>query len=221
MNRYEFWLASASPRRKEMLAWSDWFINLSPANIDESLFDYELPQNHVIRLAIEKCKTIKSIPVDDFVIAADTIVVLDNQILGKPVNENHAYQMLTELRSKPHWVMTAIAIHNGRTEEPLIDLCKSEVKMRNYTDTEIYEYIESGDPMDKAGAYAIQNKDFHPVTDFGGCMASVMGMPLCHLERTLRKFSTYQHTDWPRICQFNLKYNCPITDRVIAGEDIG
>lgn len=196
-------------------------LNFASTHVDESQFENELPENHVQRLAIEKCKSIKDVPGKDFIIAADTIVVLDNMILGKPANAEHAFHTLSNLRGKTHWVMTSVAIRQGDQKEPNLDFCRSEVRMRNYSDREIYRYIESGDPMDKAGAYAIQNKDFNPVVEFGGCMASVMGMPLCHLERRLRKYSDYQMTDWPKICQFHLKYNCPITDRVIAGEEIG
>jgi MAF protein len=221
MNRSEFWLASNSPRRREMFGWVDWKLNFVSANVDESQYENELPENHVRRLAIEKCKSLINIPSTDFVIAADTIVVLDHMILGKPANTEHAYQTLVNLRGRSHWVMTSVAVRQGDQENPSHEICKTEVKMRDYSDSEIIHYIESGDPMDKAGAYAIQNKDFHPVIDFGGCMASVMGMPLCHLERTLRKFSNYQETDWPKICQFHLKYRCPITDQVIAGDIVG
>jgi MAF protein len=204
-----------------MFGWVNWMLKYSSANVDESQFENELPENHVRRLAFNKCKSLANIPENDFVIAADTIVVLDHMILGKPANADHAYQTLINLRGRSHWVMTSVAVRKGDQEIPRLEICKTEVKMRYYSDAEIVRYIESGDPLDKAGAYAIQNKDFHPVVDFGGCMASVMGMPLCHLERTLRKYDSYQETDWPKICQFHLKYTCPITKRVIAGEDAG
>jgi MAF protein len=221
MNRSGFWLASNSPRRREMFGWVDWKLSFASANVDESHYENELPENHVRRLAIEKCKSLRDVPGKDFIIAADTIVVLDTMILGKPASAEHAYQTLINLRDRSHWVMTSVAVRQGNQEIPKLETCKTEVKMRDYSDAEITQYIESGDPLDKAGAYAIQNKDFNPVVDFGGCMASVMGMPLCHLERTLRKFSSYQETDWPKICQFHLKYRCPITDQVIAGDTVG
>lgn len=221
MNRYEFWLASNSPRRREMLGWADWHLNLAASNVDESLLEFELPEHYVKRLAVMKSNALKEIPVTDFVLAADTIVVLDDEILGKPANAGHAFQMLDALRGRPHWVMTAVAVRSGKQDNAIIELCKTEVKMREYSDAEIHRYIESGDPMDKAGAYAIQNKAFHPAIRFNGCMASVMGLSLCHMERTLRNFCAYQKTDWPAICQFNLKYTCLITGRVMAGEDIG
>jgi MAF protein len=204
-----------------MLGWADWRLNFFASNVDESVFNNELPENHVQRLALEKSRKLKNISNEEWVIAADTIVVLDHEILGKPINETHAIEMLAKLRDRSHWVMTAIALRRGDQPEPHLDICRTEVKIRAYSESEISRYIQSGDPMDKAGAYAIQNRDFHPVVDFSGCMASVMGMPLCHLERGLRKYPGYENTDWPAICQINLKYECPISDRVLAGEVIG
>ena len=129
--------------------------------------------------------------------------------------------MLSRLRAREHWVMTAIAVHSGGTGQVREDICRTHVQMRDYTDEEIKQYIASGNPMDKAGAYAIQNTAFHPVVDFDGCFASVMGMPMCHLERTLQNFSIYKPDSLAVICQNHLKYNCSIADYVMAGEDIG
>jgi len=221
MNRYEFWLASNSPRRRELLGWADWRVNLVSSDVDESMLEFELAENYVKRLAVIKLTELKDIPDFDFVLAADTIVVLDDEILGKPTSEEHAISILCDLRGRTHVVMTALAVRQGGQTDPIVELCKSEVKMRNYSDTEIYHYVDSGDSMDKAGAYAIQNPDLHPVVDFKGCVASVMGMPLCHLERSLRKYRFYEETEWPRICQMKLKYTCPITDQVMAGDDLG
>lgn len=204
-----------------MLGWADWQLNRLASNVDEASFIGMEPEELVRNLAVEKSKTRNGIPDDDFVIAADTIVVFEDEVLGKPADSEHAFQILARLRGRMHQVMTAIAVRRGGQPEPVVDICRSAVKMRDYSDVEIREYIQSGDPMDKAGAYAIQNREFDPVVNFGGCMASVMGLPLCHLERTLRKFEDYAETDWPGICQFHLKYDCPITHRVMAGEDIG
>jgi predicted house-cleaning NTP pyrophosphatase (Maf/HAM1 superfamily) len=93
--------------------------------------------------------------------------------------------------------------------------------MRDYRDAEIASYVASGDPMDKAGAYAIQNPGFHPVTDFNGCYACVVGLPLCHLLRTLRKAGFPQDAapiDVPGACQANLNYVCPVTQKILNGE---
>ena len=129
--------------------------------------------------------------------------------------------MLAALRAREHWVMTAVAVRQAGSEAAGLELCKSRVSMRAYTDEEIKRYVDSGDPLDKAGAYAIQDRAFHPAEDFRGCLASVMGMPLCHLERMLRRSRDYTWTDWPSICQKKLEYTCPITSRVMAGGDLG
>jgi len=222
MAQRKFWLASNSPRRREMLAWVDWDLEASAANIDESRYAEESAQEYVLRLAVEKVGyPIPEAGSDDVVIAADTIVVLDKQILGKPIDEREAFEMLSRLRAREHWVMTAIAIRSGGTEHVHHDICRTRVQMREYADEEIKQYIASGDPMDKAGGYAIQSTTFHPVVNLNGCFASVMGMPLCHLERTLIKFSIYKPSGLALICQNHIKYNCSITSRVMAGEDVG
>lgn len=173
-----------------------------------------------MRVAFEKATSpIPQMQNGGVVIAADTIVVLDDEVLGKPVDAHDAFVMLAKLRGNTHQVLTAIAI---RTADYIVqDLCCSPVIMRDYLDEEMDAYIASGDPMDKAGAYAIQNNAFHPASGFNGCFASVMGMPLCHLERTLKKCGIIEPDQFGAVCQNHLKYTCPITDRVMAGEDIG
>ncbi|MDO9545998.1 MAG: Maf family protein [Pelolinea sp.] len=222
MAQRKFWLASNSPRRKEMLAWVNWDWEASAANIDESKHPEETAREYVVRLAAEKANfPILEIKPQDIVIAADTIVVLDENILGKPVNKEQAIEMLTSLSGRGHLVMTAIAIRSGDHTRFQQEMCKTRVQMRNYSHQEISIYVASGDPMDKAGAYAIQNDSFHPVVGFKGCYASVMGMPLCHLERSFRDFPDYDPKEMAKICQNHLKYTCPITDSVMAGEDLG
>ena len=222
MTHCKFWLASNSPRRREILAWVDWDLDTSAANIDESRHPEESPRKYVLRLASGKAGyPIPEAGSDDVVIAADTIVVLDGEILGKPAGEEEASEMLSRLRARVHWVLTAIAVRYGGAEHVLQDVCSTRVQMRNYTDAEIKKYIESGDPMDKAGAYAIQNPDFNPVVEFKGCFASVMGLPLCHLERTLQKIPIYEPNGLAITCKNHLKYNCSIIRRVMDGEDIG
>lgn len=205
-----------------MLAWLEWDIEVSAANIDESRRPEEPARDYVLRLAEEKSTALIPGAVwDDVVIAADTIVVLDEEILGKPADVRQAQEMLTSLRGRDHWVITGIAVRAVGSQLLHQDICASCVHMRDYSDDEIKAYINSRDPLDKAGGYAIQNSGFHPAVNFGGCFASVMGMPLCHLERTLMKFPFYQHQDMAVICQNHLKYKCPITNQVMAGEDIG
>jgi MAF protein len=107
------------------------------------------------------------------------------EILGKPESESQAVEMLIRLRSKVHQVYTGVAVLRRRDEKLLLDVCVTDVAMRSYTDAEIRAYVASGDPMDKAGAYAIQHPGFHPVESLSGCYPSVMGLPLCLVTRLL------------------------------------
>jgi MAF protein len=222
MKRNKFWLASNSPRRREILTWAGWQLETTSSNGDESRLENEAPEEYVRRVAELKSRVdLKNAADSDFVISADTIVVFDGKILGKPKDSQDATAMLAAMRAKDHWVMTAIAVRRVGCEDTQLELCRTKVKMRAYTDEEIRSYVASGDPIDKAGAYAIQDRGFHPAEGFAGCMASVMGMPLCHLERMLRRSRDYEWTNWPSICQKKLEYTCPITSRVMAGEEIG
>ena len=205
-----------------MLSWSDWRLEAVPSGADESIKGDETPREYVRRLALLKVSgKIDGARQGEFIISADTIVVLDGRILGKPADEGQAYDMLSDLRARLHEVITCVAVRAVGERPAKSDVCVSAVQMRAYSGKEMLAYIASGDPMDKAGAYAIQNDWFSPAPDFRGCMASVMGLPLCHMERTLRKFAHYAQTDWPTICQKNLKYDCPVTDRIMAGLEVG
>ncbi|HAF61372.1 MAG TPA: septum formation protein Maf [Anaerolineaceae bacterium] len=221
MQKTKIILASSSPRRKEMIAWMGISFEISPADIDERLQENESPLFHVKRLAREKAQKIALKGSANVVIlAADTIVINDEHILGKPKDNRHAVEMLQALRGRVHQVATAVCII-APGNLLLQDLCISLVKMREYGDDEIRAYVDSGDPMDKAGAYAIQNGSFNPVPHFSGCFASVMGFPFCHIERNLRKIDGYNCLPVAEICQRNLHYACPIFSRVLNGEDIG
>jgi predicted house-cleaning NTP pyrophosphatase (Maf/HAM1 superfamily) len=131
--------------------------------------------------------------------------------------------MLVRLRGHVHQVLTALAVFAPSGWRMYSDLCIASVPMRAYNDAEIAGYVASGDPMDKAGAYAIQNPGFHPVNDFNGCYACVVGLPLCHLLRTLRKAGFPQQgtsvpLGIPGACQANLNYVCPVTQKILNGE---
>jgi len=129
--------------------------------------------------------------------------------------------MLRRLRGRTHQVYTAIAVLDPVSSRLLTGLCGSQVPMREYSDDEIEAYIASGDPLDKAGAYAIQNSAFQPVSDFRGCFANVMGLPLCHLTRTLKEFDIAPRQDVARACQTALQYECAIYPAVLRGEIAG
>jgi MAF protein len=216
-------LASSSPRRKELLSLGGWLFNIEPAEIDETPSLVEEPRHFVQRMAESKARTVAvRQSADCFVVAADTIVVdtLDNkeQILGKPANTAMAADMLLQLRGHHHFVYTAVAVMQVSDNLLLSDLCATQVPMRNYTDQEIQAYIKTGDPLDKAGAYAIQHEQFNPVQNLRGCFANVVGLPLCHLTRTLIKAGVQPEADVPGSCQAALHYACPIFNQVLSGD---
>ena len=203
-----------------MLAWTGWSFVVSPADIDETPIPGEDPAAYVSRLAVSKARAIPAVRGGAFIIAADTIVADGRDLLGKPTGPEDAAAMLTRLRGRTHQVYTAIAVRDA-AERLEADLCVTQVTMRAYTDAEIETYVASGDPLDKAGAYAIQNREFHPVENFSGCYASVAGLPICHLLRTLRKWEMDCETSIPAACLVYLDYACPISAAVSRGESVG
>jgi septum formation protein len=214
-------LASNSARRRELIQLTGWDVIMTAAEIDETRLANEPAKDHVLRLAREKARAVMNDALTDHILTADTIVVDRDIIIGKPANTEDAYRILQILRGHIHKVMTAITLYDRKTNSMLTDLCITQVPMRAYTDAEILTYVSSGDAMDKAGAYAIQNRDFHPVESFRGCFASVMGMPLCHLERTANKLGLIISGDLPERCQATLRYRCGIHEAVLRGDIIG
>ena len=210
-------LASNSPRRRELLALGGWNFGLDVSNIDESQGSRETPAEYVRRLARQKAQAVlPRARQQDTIIGADTCVVIDDDILGKPANEAEARQMLLRLRGQTHQVYTGIAVLRASDGNIWTDVVVTDVPMRPYSDAEIERYIETGDPMDKAGAYGIQNPDFQPVANMQGCYASVMGLPLCSLSRLLRKTSILPTTDLARNCQDSIHYECPVFASFLA-----
>ncbi len=159
----ELILASASPRRSELLAALGLPFRCVPASIDEASAPQEAPEALCCRLSLEKAQAILRDFPDATVIGADTIVVLDGMILGKPTSPADAIAMLRALRGRPHEVLSAVSVCQTGAP-PRQHLERSKVWMRAYTEAEIQAYVASGDPLDKAGAYAIQHPGFHPVT---------------------------------------------------------
>ena len=204
-------LASNSPRRRQLLGLGGWAFGVDASNSDESLLGGETPDAYVRRLAEAKARAVAGrAGADQIIIGADTTVVIDDEILGKPADAAEAGVMLRRLRGRTHRVYTGIAtlrIRDGALETAV---CVTEVPMRAYGDEEIEAYIRSGDPLDKAGAYGIQNPDFQPVAHMEGCYASVMGLPLCHLTVLLRRMNVFPQADVPGQCQSALHYNCPV-----------
>jgi septum formation protein len=175
-------LASASPRRRELLALVGIEHDVRPANIDESYLPGETPREHAERLAREKASALE-LP-DAVTIGSDTIVVVDGDVLGKPRDREHAQAMLRRLSGRSHVVMTAVAV---RWQGNLVSgLEEVGVTFRMLTDDEIDRYISTGEPMDKAGAYGIQGYGATIVERVAGDYFAVMGLALNLLVRLLR-----------------------------------
>jgi nucleoside triphosphate pyrophosphatase len=211
-------LASNSPRRRQLLALTGMPFVVSVAGVDESQFPNETPAEYVLRLAETKARAIQA-EADQVVLAADTTVVDGADILGKPGDESEAIAMLRRLRGHRHQVYTGIALLRASDGFLLKDLCVTDVPMREYSDEEVQAYVATGDPLDKAGAYAIQHSEFHPVARMDGCFASVMGLPVCHVILQMRKMDLQPDTDFFAGCETLLEYRrCPVSNAILNGE---
>jgi MAF protein len=207
-------LASNSPRRRQLFALTGLPFIVSAADVDESLLENETPADYVLRLAEKKARTVHA-HAGQMILGSDTTVVDGIDILGKPVDEAEAVAMLTRLRGRTHQVYTGVALLRMSDGLLIRDLCVTDVPMRDYSDDEIRAYVATGDPLDKAGAYAIQHPDFHPVASVHGCYTSVMGLPLCHVTRMLREMGIDMKSDVPEGCQQLLDYICPVYEEIL------
>lgn len=216
-------LASNSPRRRQLLALGNWTFDVSVQDVDETQQPGEAPGDYVLRLAkLKALAASASASSEQIIIGADTAVVDGGIILGKPGDRAEAEQMLVRLRGHTHQVYTGIAIYHIDAEQLLTELCITTVPMRHYGDEEITAYVGSGDPLDKAGAYAIQHPGFQPVDEsMQGCYASVMGLPLCHLIRALRKINIHPNANISAACQALLRYDCPVAGPILRGANVG
>jgi MAF protein len=184
-------LASASPRRRELLAELGLPFKVEAADVPEQPRPGELPAHLAERLAREKAEAIANrlraagVSGPTYVIGADTVVVAGKSALGKPKNLEDAARMLRRLRGKSHRVITGVAVIDARTGRTVEGASTTRVWLRRLADEEIADYVASGDPLDKAGAYAIQNRAFHPVEQILGCYSNVVGLPLCTLAELL------------------------------------
>jgi septum formation protein len=212
-------LASNSPRRRQLLALGNWKFNVTVSDVDESQLADETPKEYVLRLAQAKAMAVvEKADLENIIIGSDTAVIDGSEILGKPKDEEDAERMLKQLRGRTHQVYTGLAIYRVRDKRMLTELCITDVPMRSYSDDEITTYVQTGDPLDKAGAYAIQHSDFQPVESMSGCYASVMGLPMCHVTRALQKLNVQPSTDVPTACQTLLNYQCPVSSAILHGE---
>jgi septum formation protein len=180
-------LASASPRRAELLKFMALDFEIIPSHVDESANKSESPQDHVLRLSRIKAQTVADRYPETCVLGADTIVVIDEEILGKPANRYDAEQILQKLRGRVHEVYTGFTLINKGTGALISQTVRSLVTVRNISNDEIAWYVSTPEPYDKAGAYAVQGLGAFFIKEIHGSYTNVMGLPLCEVVDVLKK----------------------------------
>lgn len=184
-------LASKSPRREYLLKLLGLNFDIIPSNIDESQFILTSPSDFVETLSKEKAQVIANLHTDTIIIAADTIVWLENEVLSKPKSYDEAFKMLRKLSNNTHEVFTGITVLHKNATKIISKVSRTEVTFRYLTDEEIDAYIKTGSPFDKAGAYGIQD-DFGAVfvSNIKGCYYNIVGLPLSLLYDILKEFQS-------------------------------
>ncbi|MBI4851277.1 MAG: septum formation inhibitor Maf [Acidobacteria bacterium] len=180
-------LASTSPRRQEILSLFYKELNIIPSQISELQLASESPKDYVFRLAKDKAQDVaKNLP-NSIVVGADTIVLYKNRVLGKPSSKDDARKMLELLSGNWHEVLTGVAVINTFSSKIEVDICQTQVKFSLLTKNEIDWYLETNEPFDKAGAYAIQGYGSLFVEEIEGNYLNVVGLPVPLLRKLLKK----------------------------------
>jgi septum formation protein len=185
-----FVLASGSPRRRLLLSAAGFDFSVAIPEVDETPLEAEDPAEMVLRLSLAKALAVNS--QGTVVLAADTIVVRDGTVLGKPTDSDDAVSMLQSLQGRAHSVLTGWTVTNGSLEQ--FGVVESRVEFAARTREELIGYVERTDPLDKAGAYALQGDDGWLVTEVRGSRANVMGLPLAEIVPALAGFGIERST---------------------------
>lgn len=181
-------LASASPRRKELLNSMGLEFEVIPSQVEENIENEKFSLELIENLATEKAEEVANkITAPSIVIGSDTVVVINNKILGKPKDKNDAFNMLKMLSGNTHQVVSGIAVIDTETGKTIKDSVVSEVNFKQLSDEEINAYIKTGEPMDKAGAYAIQGLAGMFVKSINGCYSNIVGISVFKLAEMLKK----------------------------------
>ena len=202
-------LASASPRRNNLLAQAGFQFQVTPANVDESVIPGESAQDMVRRLSQAKAQAIASTLTEGYVVGADSTVVFQDRPVGKPVDSADAVKMLQTLRGTQHQVSTGVTIIDAATGRSLTDCLTGDIELRDYSDEEIRASVEAGTPLDKAGAYAIQDPDLKPGKLTDGCFTNVVGLPVCRVREMLAELGCALLPDWVVPNQPQCQTECP------------
>ncbi len=181
-------LASNSPRRKELLLQIGLSFSVEPADVDERVLPDESPDGYALRVAMDKAHVAAVRARNGLVIAADTIVVLDGKILGKPADTGDAEKMLSRLSGREHCVITGLAVMDATSGKALSRSSTTRVWFRSLASREISSYVATGEPFDKAGSYGIQGLGAMLIDRIDGCYSNVVGLPLSLLGELLRVF---------------------------------
>ena len=179
-------LASASPRRRELLQQTPLRFRVIPSHTDETRLREESPETYVARIAAKKARAIAKRQPGFWVLAADTIVVLEGQVFGKPADLDNARQMLTTLSGHPHQVMTAFVLLDTAGNTTAAEVVTSQVTFKELSESEVTAYLATGEPFDKAGAYAIQGKGRDLVAQVSGSHSNIIGLPMDEVTTALR-----------------------------------
>ena len=192
---------------------------VQPTDIDETPFTAETPDRTVVRLSKWKAQAAaaRSASGGLIIIAADTLVVHDGWIMGKPADAHAAAEMLRRLAGKWHLVLSGFTVLDKAAGREVSRSSRTEVRMRDYSEAEILDYIGRGEPFDKAGAYAIQDEAFHPVAEIAGCYAGVVGLPLCDLFRALGALGTLPERGAVAACWEVTAHVCDLPSRCPSG----
>jgi septum formation protein len=190
----EIVLASASPRRRALLAQVGISCLVVPSAADESLLPDETPESHVVRLSCDKAREVAGRPHQSgrWFIGSDTVVVRDGAILGKPADAAEAFSMLSSLSGRSHRVISGYAVHDRQSGRTLSDAVTTTVFFKDLTRREIEGYIATGEPFDKAGAYAIQGVGAFMIPRIDGSYSNVVGLPLCAVISALEELGAVQ-----------------------------
>ncbi len=182
-------LASASPRRRQLLKKIVKDFTVSPSKVDESQIKAKTPEVFAVKAAIAKAEDVARRFKDAYVIGADTIVVLDNKILGKPKNTKDAVAMLKSLSNKTHEVITGLCVVDSATFNKTAAFVVTRVKMKKVPDQAIMDYVKTGKPLDKAGAYGIQEIGEVFIHSISGDYENVVGLPVRRIKELLEQIS--------------------------------
>jgi len=187
MQKDKLILASASPRREELLSLAGISFQVMPSEVSEEMVEDESPERHVLRLSEAKAASVAGLYPDAWVLGADTVVIIAGEVLGKPTRREEARVMMHKLSGRTHQVITGFALLKATTKAGVRKAVTSAVTFREMTAEEVEWYIETEEPYDKAGGYAVQGRAALFIREISGSHTNVIGLPICEVVEALRE----------------------------------